>query len=560
MRTTSILTLLVVAVLVCTGSVVFAEDAETPSIAPLRPQLTSELPPGTGFVPPRMDLSHLSSSRAPIQYLSAAVPAAWDWRTQSALTSVKSQGLCGSCYAFAALANIESKLLIDGEPYPDFSENNAKECNYYQTSCGGGNYYTLASWLSQTGTVLEGCDPYVASDVACQSACPYSTTLLDWRIISESSVPAEAVLKQYIYDYGPVYTSMYAGDADAWYTELSLYDGSYTLFYDGLEGTNHAVLIVGWDDSFVHAGPSSPGGWIVKNSWGLGWGDAGYFTIAYGSAGMGKWSSFVFDWQDYDTDGDLLHYDEAGWNSNIGYGTTSWGMCKFVQPATSYLYRVEFWTADVTTDIDIYVYDDFSGGTLSNLLASKLNVSFAEAGYHSVALDSPLEITIGEDFYIAVKITDATYGFPICCDSDGPYETATTYISSNGIAWLDMGTGYGDDVCIRARTSVDLPVAVADEPLQLAHQFTLSNNYPNPFNPTTTIMYSLARKAHVELSIYNLLGQKVTTLVDETMPAGNHSAIWNGADDSGNRVASGVYLYQLRAGDYVESKKMILLK
>ncbi len=88
----------------------------------------------------------------------------------------------------------------------------------------------------------------------------------------------------------------------------------------------------------------------------------------------------------------------------------------------------------------------------------------------------------------------------------------------------------------------------------------LGQNYPNPFNPTTEISFSLAAPTHVRLVVYNVLGQEVQTLVDETRDAGQHQVMWNGRDDGGSRVASGLYLYRLEAGDYVETRKMMMLK
>jgi hypothetical protein len=88
----------------------------------------------------------------------------------------------------------------------------------------------------------------------------------------------------------------------------------------------------------------------------------------------------------------------------------------------------------------------------------------------------------------------------------------------------------------------------------------LHQNYPNPFNPTTTISFVLPEKALVDLSVYNLRGQLVRTLVDEVLDEGISEAIWNGTDARGNPVASGVYFYRLRAGKNVMTKKMILLK
>ena len=85
-------------------------------------------------------------------------------------------------------------------------------------------------------------------------------------------------------------------------------------------------------------------------------------------------------------------------------------------------------------------------------------------------------------------------------------------------------------------------------------------NFPNPFNPTTTISYSLKENAKVSLTIFNIKGQKVKTLVNEVLPSGDHSADWNGRDSNGKQVSSGIYFYKLKAGDYQRVKKMILLR
>jgi len=94
----------------------------------------------------------------------------------------------------------------------------------------------------------------------------------------------------------------------------------------------------------------------------------------------------------------------------------------------------------------------------------------------------------------------------------------------------------------------------------LPYKFELSQNYPNPFNPVTTIEYSLLRRSHVTVEVYNVLGQKVRSLIDREESAGSYTVTWNGNDNSGIPVASGVYLYRFQAGDHIETKKMLLLK
>ncbi|MEW5924463.1 MAG: FG-GAP-like repeat-containing protein, partial [Candidatus Zixiibacteriota bacterium] len=94
----------------------------------------------------------------------------------------------------------------------------------------------------------------------------------------------------------------------------------------------------------------------------------------------------------------------------------------------------------------------------------------------------------------------------------------------------------------------------------MPNQFQLYTNYPNPFNPITKIAYDVPRPALVKLDIINILGRRVTTLVDESQQAGHYEVIWNGRDQNGNDVSSGIYLYRMTAGDFTSSKKMILQK
>jgi len=122
----------------------------------------------------------------------------------------------------------------------------------------------------------------------------------------------------------------------------------------------------------------------------------------------------------------------------------------------------------------------------------------------------------------------------------------------------------GRDAQINIRigyATATIPTAVSNrESETLITQYALFDNYPNPFNPTTTIVYHLPRASQIKLMVYNLAGQLVRTLVDAPQAAGRFQITWDGRDDVGNGVASGVYLYRLEAGNFAETKKMILMR
>jgi hypothetical protein len=91
-------------------------------------------------------------------------------------------------------------------------------------------------------------------------------------------------------------------------------------------------------------------------------------------------------------------------------------------------------------------------------------------------------------------------------------------------------------------------------------EFSLKQNFPNPFNPSTTIEYQVSKLMNVKLNIYNSIGQLIKNLLNEEKSVGDYSIVWNGKDNNGNLVSSGTYYYQLQTGDYVQAKKMILIK
>ena len=99
-----------------------------------------------------------------------------------------------------------------------------------------------------------------------------------------------------------------------------------------------------------------------------------------------------------------------------------------------------------------------------------------------------------------------------------------------------------------------------DNVSSVPEQFALHHNHPNPFNPITSLRYDLPEQAQVTLTIYNMLGREVSQLVNTVQEAGYRSVQWNATDSFGKPVSAGVYLYQIRAGEFVQTKKMVLLK
>lgn len=108
-------------------------------------------------------------------------------------------------------------------------------------------------------------------------------------------------------------------------------------------------------------------------------------------------------------------------------------------------------------------------------------------------------------------------------------------------------------------TSNGAPTAVQDQPLT-AMEYALLQNYPNPFNPSTVITFAIPRQEQVQLTVYNAIGQRIRTLIDSQRPAGSHAVVWDGKDNLGREVASGTYFYELVAGTFSKSARMLLVR
>ena len=111
--------------------------------------------------------------------------------------------------------------------------------------------------------------------------------------------------------------------------------------------------------------------------------------------------------------------------------------------------------------------------------------------------------------------------------------------------------GYGDCDQLDFLNAMDFEVV---------DNYKLINNYPNPFNPVTTLRYDLPENVHVNITIYDMLGRQIKNLINQTQDAGYRSVRWNATDDYGKPVSAGIYLYQIQAGEFVQTKKMVLLK
>jgi hypothetical protein len=137
------------------------------------------------------------------------------------------------------------------------------------------------------------------------------------------------------------------------------------------------------------------------------------------------------------------------------------------------------------------------------------------------------------------------FNHPIDIDNDGYYEI------------LNILHGFGTpNVDITTLDYTGLSTVSEGVPIE----FSLHENYPNPFNPKTTISFELLHNDFVNITIYDILGREVKTLINQTQDAGYRSVIWDATNDYGKPVSAGIYLYQIQAGEYISTKKMVLLK
>jgi hypothetical protein len=201
----------------------------------------------------------------------ATPPAAYDWRDYGKVTSVKNQGSCGSCWDFATIGSYEAAILVNGGASENLSEQWLLDCNTQGYSCSGG---WLDGWSNMyNGVPLESCYPYTAVKGSCKTSCTKYHPLSSWYYVGSSSgVPTTSAIKQAIYDHGPVACAVYANSAMQSYTGGIFNSCSSS-------SPNHAVVLVGWNDTGSY--------WIMKNSWGTGWGESGYMKIPYGCSNIG---------------------------------------------------------------------------------------------------------------------------------------------------------------------------------------------------------------------------------------------------------------------------------
>lgn len=232
-----------------------------------------------GLIPLPEDQSGKGSSGALIPLPERDLPTYFDWRYANSehgvgVTPAKNQGGCGSCWAFAAVSALEGLYKIrNNGAQVIFSEQQCLSCDEYGYNCEGGNMVACYDLWTFYGAVPQTCMPYYGSDGI---PCTMDECDVRARITGSTLVPWNATALKTALMTQPLAVTIYADNP------MFSYSGGC---YQGPNSTpNHAVLLCGWDDSQC----SGAGAWLIKNSWGTGWGMSGYGWIKYGTSGIGR--------------------------------------------------------------------------------------------------------------------------------------------------------------------------------------------------------------------------------------------------------------------------------
>ncbi len=454
-----------------------------------------------GYIPPIVDLSHttgmqvdsigqLSTLKAEAyatqltsysgqSYTAAASsasssPSSYDLRKVGKVTPVKDQGQCGSCWAFSTLASIESSLL-PGESW-DFSENNMRNTNGFDLfSCQGGNSVMAAAYLARwSGVIPESSDPYTQASKSATSMTVPNTAdvkhVQEVLFIPGRSGPSDnANIKRALMEKGAVYSSI------RW--QENYYKASTaSYYYPGLSAANHAVTIVGWDDSYDRSRfatvPPGNGAFIVKNSWGTSWGDGGYFYVSYYDSQIGE-DNAVFLAESAQNYYHIYQYDPLGWTVSYGDGSdTVYFSNVFTAQATESIDAVSFYTPTLNSQYKISIYKNVGNSPVSGSALATESGTINIPGYHTISLSQPVKLNSGEKFSVVVKLITPGYQFPVALEypyagysSRATAKSGESFVSNNGVSWTDITTIYpNSNVCLKAFTTKSSQAAQTPAP------------------------------------------------------------------------------------------------
>jgi len=443
------------------ANLVIAKDFPFKS-APINPAFEEFIKEGK--VPKRLTGKHplglipnpikLRSHKPEKKLKALTLPNRYDLRDEGLLTPIKDQNPYGTCWAFATYGSLESDLLKLSQPAYDFSENNLVNKHGFDLGFDdGGNISMSSAYLARgDGPVLESCDPY--SNPGGSPNCPRVKYIEDivW-LPGRANTNDNQYLKQAVYYHGAVYTSMYWNG--------TFYNSStHTYYYHGIESANHAVVIVGWDNN-KQTQATNPGAWIVRNSWGEGFGEEGYFYVSYYDTAFAfNTNAYFIDRPDLNNGNFTIHqYDELGLENALGCGNTIYGANVFRTNKSQKIEAVSFFAYE-PADYEIRIYKNCNNpNNISGSPAITQTGSISEPGYYTIDLNTPVYVEKDSYFLVIVKFTTTSSdAYPLGIEekinnysSGATCNSGESFVSCDGVTWDDI-CGYYDltNVCIKA--------------------------------------------------------------------------------------------------------------
>jgi C1A family cysteine protease len=475
------------------------------------------------------------SSTGSIQPTSTTVTASsdrYDLRTLGKLTPIRNQGQDGNCWAFASIASLESSLL-PGEKY-DFSENNEKNLHGFNVAINlGGNDFMATAYLARwAGPVSEAADPYSYGNTYSPSGLTVEKHVQEVFFIPTRREPLDNdLIKSAVRQYGAVYSTLR-------YEAASYNPSTAAYYYSGSGSFNHAIDIVGWDDSYsasnFNSQPAGDGAFIARNSWGSTWGDAGYFYISYYDTRIGR-DNAMFTAQSPNNYSRVYQYDPLGWVANFGFGSdTAYYANVFTSAGNEKLKAVGFYTSATNTQYEVKVFMNPDTGPISSGgYVSSQNGTISLPGYHTISLVTPVDLKKGERFSVAVKVVSPGWSTPVAIELpiDG-YSTGATassgqsYISSDGAGWSDLTLSQPNtNVCLKAFTSSGSTTVTTTKTSSTGWQIL-----KNLTRPSTTVKSSTTR-VYLNPATVNLTNSAIRQFVGQSS-LGNMSQSFAPVPDS----------------------------